>query len=311
MRIRDHFTQAELRSLLRRSNGLGWWAILVNWVMVFGALALVAVWPTPVSVVLALIVLGGRQLGFGALMHECGHGSLFASRALNQWAGKWLCAAPVAYRLDDYMNRHLAHHQAIGSAADPDLSRYRNYPVSPASFRRKLWRDLSGRTSLQFLRELIRTNGTVAGSPGRAGFSFRALVTRLHAPLIVNIGLFALLSLAGFWWLYLLWIAAFFSTYMAFSRIRNLAEHAVVPDLEEADPLKNTRTTLTRWWERLTVAPNSVNYHLEHHLLPAVPKYRLAAFHQLLQKKDLLGDADIVVGYGAVIRRLTARTQAS
>jgi len=171
MRIRDHFTQAELRSLLRRSNGLGWWAILVNWVMVFGALALVAVWPTPVSVVLALIVLGGRQLGFGALMHECGHGSLFASRALNQWAGKWLCAAPVAYRLDDYMNRHLAHHQAIGSAADPDLSRYRNYPVSPASFRRKLWRDLSGRTSLQFLRELIRTNGTVAGSPGRVQLS--------------------------------------------------------------------------------------------------------------------------------------------
>ncbi|MAC71727.1 MAG: hypothetical protein CMP84_16195 [Gammaproteobacteria bacterium] len=63
---------------------------------------------------------------------------------------------------------------------------------------------------------------------------------------------------------------------MLFSRIRNLAEHAAVPDLTDSDPLLNSRTTLASWWERLTFAPNSINYHLEHNLLPAVPKYRLA-----------------------------------
>lgn len=31
----------------------------------------------------------------------------------------------------------------------------------------------------------------------------------------------------------------------------------------------NTRTVLVSWRERLTVAPDYVNYHFEHHLVPA------------------------------------------
>jgi fatty acid desaturase len=107
-----------------------------------------------------------------------------------------------------------------------------------------------------------------------------------------------------------LWLTAFFTFYMVFVRIRNLAEHAVVPELFDDDPLNNTRTTLARWWERLTVAPNSVNYHLEHHLVPSVPKYRLSEFHQVLKSKGLLENADIAAGYGKVIRKLIADPQA-
>jgi fatty acid desaturase len=65
----------------------------------------------------------------------------------------------------------------------------------------------------------------------------------------------------------------------------------------------HTRTTLASWWERLTFAPNSVNYHLEHPLLPSVPKYRLAKFHQALKRKGLLDLAEIATGYVAVTRR--------
>ena len=39
----------------------------------------------------------------------------------------------------------------------------------------------------------------------------------------------------------------------------------MVPDASEE--LLNTRTTRVRWWERFLLAPNFVNYHLEHHLL--------------------------------------------
>ena len=93
---------------------------------------------------------------------------------------------------------------------------------------------------------------------------------------------------------------------MVFSRIRNLAEHAAVPDLTSEDPLQNTRTTIPRWWERFMFAPNSVCYHLEHHLVPSVPKYRLADFHKTLRAKGLLDDADICFGYLAVVRKLVA-----
>jgi fatty acid desaturase len=91
---------------------------------------------------------------------------------------------------------------------------------------------------------------------------------------------------------------------MVFSRIRNLAEHAAVPDLLNDDPLMNTRTTIPSWWERLTVAPNSVCYHLEHHLVPSVPKYRLAGFHRALRKRGVLDSADISIGYVQLVRRL-------
>jgi fatty acid desaturase len=121
----------------------------------------------------------------------------------------------------------------------------------------------------------------------------------------MNALMFAVCWAAGRPWLYLLWPAAYLTTYMLYSRIRNAAEHAVVPDLYDPDPLRHTRTTYARWWERLTVAPNRVNYHLEHHLLPTVPPYRLPALHATLKARGAYDGADLAPGYLDVIRRLT------
>jgi len=52
-----------------------------------------------------------------------------------------------------------------------------------------------------------------------------------------------------------------------------VAEHGMVPD--RFDAVRNTRTTLVGPLQRLFLAPNRVNYHLEHHLLMRVPHYRL------------------------------------
>lgn len=311
MRISDYFSKDELQQFLTRSDAQAWLAVLTSWALVALAFALVALWTNPLTILLALILIGGRQLGFGALMHECGHGSLFATRRLNSWVGKWMCAGPVMYRIDDYMVRHLKHHRAVGTVEDPDLSRYQAYPVTPASLRRKLVRDLTGRTTLKFLRDLLQTNATYQIGDGQCRLSLGRFVSRMRAPIICNLVLFLILASLGQALLYLLWVASYFSTYMVFSRIRNLAEHAAVPDLANSDPLLNTRTTLASWWERLTFAPNSVNYHLEHHLLPAVPKYRLAAFHRALRAKGLLDHADIAPGYRSVLESITIQEQAA
>jgi fatty acid desaturase len=214
------------------------------------------------------------------------------------------------YRIDDYMARHLKHHRTVGTAEDPDLSRYRAYPVTQASLRRKLIRDVTGRTTMKFLRDLLQVNAFVETEDGQRELSVARLFSRMRAPIISNLVLFLILAGLGQAPLYLLWVAAYFSTYMVFSRIRNLAEHAAVPDLTNTDPLLNTRTTLASWWERLTFAPNSVNYHLEHHLLPAVPKYRLAVFHRALRAKGLLEQADIAPGYRAILDCITTEPQA-
>ncbi|MBT70689.1 MAG: hypothetical protein CMQ15_01410 [Gammaproteobacteria bacterium] len=305
MRVADHFSKAEMQRLYERSDLHAWLAFFVNWGIVCFSFYLVAAWPNPLTILIALLLIGGRQLGFGALMHECGHATLFKSRSLNQFMGKWLAASPVFYRLDDYMNHHLEHHRKIGTTEDPDLSRYQRYPVSPGVLRGKIWRDLTGRTTLGYLRFTLNNNKvSYVDEQGRKRFDVMQFVRRFHATLITNLILIGLLALTGVPQLYLLWVVAYFSFYMVFSRIRNLAEHAAVPELFDENPLNNTRTTLARWWERLTVAPNCVNYHLEHHLVPSIPKYHLAAFHRALREKGLLERAEIAKGYGEVVRKL-------
>ena len=71
--------------------------------------------------VLGIILLGTRQLGFGVLVHECGHGTLFESRRLNKTIGEWLAAAPTFNNMQAYRRGHIEHHRFAGTVEDPDL----------------------------------------------------------------------------------------------------------------------------------------------------------------------------------------------
>lgn len=57
--------------------------------------------------------------------------------------------------------------------------------------------------------------------------------------------------------------------------VRQVAEHAAVPNLDNNDPRQHTRTVFANWLERLLFAPHHLNYHLEHHLLATIPIYYL------------------------------------
>jgi len=78
-----------------------------------------------------------------------------------------------------------------------------------------------------------------------------------------------------------------------------------VPD--PTDDLRNTRTTLARWWERLLIAPNRVNYHLEHHIMMAVPHYHLPRMHRLLRERAVLTGACVTDGYLRVLDLASSR----
>jgi hypothetical protein len=92
---------------------------------------------------------------------------------------------------------------------------------------------------------------------------------------------------------------------MVITRIRNIAEHAVVPDSD--DPLRNTRTTHAGFIERLFIAPYYVNYHLEHHLLFYVPCYNLPRVHRILSRGPHAARMEVQPNYAAVLRLATAK----
>jgi fatty acid desaturase len=89
---------------------------------------------------------------------------------------------------------------------------------------------------------------------------------------------------------------------MLVARLRQIAEHAAVPDAANPDPRFNTRTVEAPVWQRFLMAPHFVNYHLEHHLLPGVPCYRLPGFRVLLKEKGLLDEVPNFSGYQQVLR---------
>lgn len=279
----------EIARFTQRNDLKAGWVVAFNWLFIAAIFAVVGAWPNPLTILLALILLGGRQLGLGVIMHDCGHRAMFTNPKVNDFVGQWMCASPILSNLEGYRNNHARHHVLAGTDKDPDLPNYRDYAVTRASFRRKIIRDLTGRTGFK-----------------QAVFLIRVLwFKRLVGPAVVNGLMLAACWAAGRPWLYLLWPAAYLTTYMLYSRIRNAAEHAVVPDLYDPDPTLHTHTTYAHWWEKLTVAPNRVNFHIEHHLLPTVPPYNLKELHAVLKSKGAFGKADLAPGYFDVIRRLT------
>ncbi len=239
----------EVKDLLAIADARAWLSIAVDWGLVAAAFTLVAHAPGVLTVVAALVVIGGRQLGLAVLMHEAAHRTLLRDRRWNDAVGTWLCAYPIWGDLHAYRAYHLRHHAKTWTAEDPDLGLATPFPITRRSLWRKIWRDLSGQTGLKRAAETLRRER------GRR---------------------------------------------TDFMRIRSIAEHAMIDD--PADPLRNTRTTLAAWWERLLIAPNRVNFHLEHHLLPTVPHYRLPHLHRLLRERGVLARACVTRGYLSVLR---------
>ncbi len=300
---RDALTRDEIRSLLEMRDWRSWASILLNWGMIFASFALVAAWPNPLTVLVALFVIGARQLGFAVLMHEAAHRTLFANRALNDWAGNWLCGFPVWSDLRPYRPYHLQHHAKTWTKEDPDLLLAKPFPITPASFRRKAWRDLSGQTGWKRLKATLKRD--LGHSQGRVKRNFDAGIEALSGVVVTNLVLLGVLTLAGHPLLYLLWVAAWLTTYSFVMRIRSIAEHAMVSDT--TTDLGNTRTTIASWWERLLIAPNRVNYHLEHHLLMTVPHYNLRRLHRMLRERGVLEQACVAHGYRDVLTAAASR----
>ena len=300
MKITDYLSNTERKDFTRQSNWLAARMLTTNWLMVAGAFMLAHYWTNPLSIVIAIGIISGRLLGIGVIMHECGHNSFFASQRLNSFFGQWFAAKPVFDNLGQYARGHLKHHRYAGTVDDTDLPNYSAYPVEKSSFKRKMMRDISGQTGFRFMASrVIGTAGIFSADP-----EVRRQAQPYLSMWLTQVAMIAVLHFTLSAWLYLLWIGSTMTLYMVFARLRQVAEHAAVPDALDRDPRMNARTTYANLLERLTVAPNYVNYHLEHHLMAAVPAYRLKRFHQLLKARGAYEETRLYEGYVDVIRHV-------
>lgn len=300
---REHLSVDEIARVRSRSTAWGVALVAHCWAVILLAMALVAWAPNPLTILLSVMVIGSRQLGLAILMHEGAHGGLARNERLNLWLSQWLCAYPVLAETLAYRRYHFTHHAHTQTEEDPDLVLSAPFPTTRASLRRKLVRDLTGQTGFK------QRKAQVAAALGRRGqpLSVRAnaFLSQLGRPLLVNGLLFAGLAAAGRWWLYpLLWVLPMLTWYQAVTRLRNIAEHAVLP---KDEPLAVARTTRAGLLERAFLAPYWVNHHAEHHLMLYVPCYRLPLLHRLLMRGEAGPRMEVRPGYLSVMRLATAR----
>jgi fatty acid desaturase len=302
------FTPEEWRRLTSRSSLRGLWLVLHAWGTIAACIALVTLWPNPLTWLIAVMVVGTRQLGLAILMHEAAHGGICANKAINEWVGQWLCAVPVGADLASYRSYHLRHHKFTQQPEDPDLSLSAPFPIGKDSFARKAFRDLTGQTFIK--QRLPPLLALFKPADRNAAVSHESFVATGRDKMLRFLGLNALLFAvcllvgAGIWY-FAVWLLAMATWLSLVTRIRNIAEHACTSTGE--DPFSHARTTLAGPLERALIAPYWVNYHAEHHLFMYLPCYRLPEAHRLLAEKGLIKRMEVRPGYLDVMRLATSR----
>lgn len=292
-------TPEEIARVRARSDWRGTSSVISCWAWIFGTMAVFVLWPSIFVFLFGVMIVGGRQLGLAVLMHDAAHGALTENRRLNDFLGQWLCAVPVGADLFAYRRYHLKHHRHVQQPEDPDLSLSSPFPISRASLWRKVIRDLTGQTFFKQRFGQIR-GSLMPADPSKSG-GFAHALKRLGPFFATNLLLLLVLALLGHAYLFfILWLLPMATWNMLVTRIRNIAEHAVVPDND--DPLRNTRTTLADPLIRLVLAPYSVNYHVEHHMMMWVPHYNLPLLHRMLMDKGLGSAMEIQPDYWTVLK---------
>ncbi len=292
-RPRDFFDEDEIAHLRGLSPWRSTWSLVHCWGVILATWIVVTVWTNPVTVLVAVFVIGARQLGLGILSHDGAHYTLFEHRRLNDWVCEWILSRPfTSGTIDGYRKYHLKHHAFTQQEDDPDLALSAPFPISKASWRRKVWRDLTGQTGWKQYGAMFRD--AFRGETRREAVANG--LQRFGPNFLINGVFFAGFALAGKWYLYfLLWWLPALTWNRFITRLRNIAEHAAVPD--DNDRLRNTRTVRAAWWERAFIAPYGVNYHLEHHLVVNCPWYRLQTAHRMLVAKGLAPKMEVREGY--------------
>ena len=288
LQISDILSKEDIRALRTPSNTRAMSILVTNWLLIALAFSLFIVWSNPLTFIAGTILLGGRQLGLGVILHDCSHNSFLSSLKLNNMVGHYLCGAPMNISVHDYRSYHMKHHRYAGTDKDPDIIFVDKYPVPQDSLKRKLIRDITGRTGVRDTLLKLKNFELAKSYPW---LIFHALLITL----LFSIGV----PLA-----YLMWWAAELTVYPLVVRLRQIGEHGVATDRSDLDPRMNTGTTLPSWWERLLIAPNHVYYHVEHHQYANIPPYNLHKLHTLLVERCYYDDYDCVAnGFADVLRR--------
>ncbi len=289
-------------------------SLLLDWGIIAG-LVTATVWLNhPLLWCLAPLGVAAAQHGLAILAHQAAHYRMYETRWLNDAVGM-LCAAPLGVSMHTYRIIHRIHHNHLYSPVDPDMALMAGYPRGRWHLLKKFIKDLLGITAVKnylyfFGRPLRRTApekpaahvsivDDTSENLRRAARRDQRFVIAFQVTLLVA-------AVVGGWWpsYFVLWLLPLVTLLQWLLRLRALCEHGAVTDT--STPLRAARTNLVPWYVRWWLFPHQMHYHIEHHLYPSVPHYRLPACHAALREAGALAEAEVSSSLRATWRKFFA-----
>jgi fatty acid desaturase len=243
----------------------------LDWAVILGALGVVHLFSSPVTWLLALLIIGNRQHALAILGHDGTHFTLSHDRKLNDRLTNLIAFWPLGLTVSGYRTLHFRHHKHAGTEDDPELGHKRtrspqwDLPAKPSRILKYAVFDIVGGSFADYLIILKYSK------PDKA--SEYLPLSCYHAVAI------ALLTASGLWWAGLLWYAGLATTFMMSFRLRLWLEHQGTGDTQ--------RVALTPWQGSI-LAPHNAWHHWEHHKYPTIPYHKLSVARQHLSGPAIL-----------------------
>ncbi len=265
----------------------------------------------------AIVIVATQQHALFVLAHDAAHYRLFSRRGLNEAVGR-LMGSAAGISMCSYRVIHRLHHNHLYGEVDPDIALHGGYPRGKAYLLRKIGTDLAGLTAWKTFRYFFGAPAANAAtdvaqrplddtSPALRAAARRdrwgVVAFHVAAPLAC----FAIGGWSGLAKYLVLWVLPAVTVLQAILRVRAIAEHGAPTD--KRSPLRAARTNLPGPLARWVLFPHHVNYHIEHHLFPAVPHYRLPELHAALASRGVLSGGEVRT-FPETWRRVYARRAA-
>ena len=245
----------------------------------------------------AVLLIGNRQRAIGNILHDAGHRNLSRRRWINDGLAVAVVAPLALASLRAYRASHFAHHLELGHARDPDLL------PGTDTFPAKWWHE--------YLRQ-VSNGGAWMGSVGGHVLDQRiALIDRVWIVVWWTIWLGTLGHLLGeaFAMTFAaLWLLARATTFHAITMLREMCDHHGLQPGGGVFSFTRDMACSGPW--RWLIHPRNNGSDLTHHLLPAVPYYRLPEAHRILMTlPEIRQRSNICFRYFGALQAVTADWQ--
>ncbi|WP_225926540.1 MULTISPECIES: fatty acid desaturase family protein [Pseudomonas] len=232
---------------------------------------------------LSLFLIGTTQRALANILHESAHKMLAENRAINWFAGTFLSGYLIFHLHQSYVVSHIKnHHVHLGHPEkDPDYAFHLKcglYDVNQSErefFLKNVLMALSGFRTLQYIKYIVNDRVKPQGQDRKFTIE-RWLLWGYWLAIFAVAGYFGVIGQ-----LLLFWLVPLFTMAVAVGWIIELAEHYPLPAAEK-EKLLLTRNRKGSALENFFFGRHDDNYHLVHHLHPAIPHWNMKKAHALL-----------------------------